>query len=631
MCGIAGLFDLEGRQEIEDALLRRMNKALFHRGPDDCGLHVEPGLGLAHRRLSIIDLSKGHQPLFNEDGTVAVVYNGEIYNYVDLMQRLKNQGHEFRTRCDTEVLVHAWEEWGEGCVERLRGMFAFALWDRKIETLFLARDRLGIKPLYYAYLPGGLFIFASELKALLLHPDLPHEIEPRSVEDFFAYGYVPEPRTIFQHAYKLPPGHTLTMSRGGSRARTKEYWDVSFQPYRIGSEEDVERELIHRLREAIEMRLVADVPLGAFLSGGVDSSAVVSLMADVSSGPVNTCSISFGNPSFNEAHYAAKVAQRNHTNHRVDRVDPDDLELIGKLTDIYDEPFADSSAMPTYRVCELARRQVKVALSGDGGDENFAGYTRYRWHIDEERVRAFLPQEFLGPLFGFLGWIYPKANWAPKPLRAKATLQALAKKSLEAYFHSVSVLGDRLRRELFSARFRSELQGYDAIEVLRAHAVHAPEHPLSRVQYLDFKTYLVGDILTKVDRASMANSLEVRVPLLDHELVEWVSRLPPDLKLRGREGKYVFKRALRPHVDEEILYRRKMGFAVPLSSWFCGPLRDRVRETVKSETLADSGLFNMDFLRDMVDRHQAGSSDYSAGIWSILIFENWLRRKRDGA
>ncbi len=627
MCGVTGIFDCQGGREIDRALLARMNDSQFHRGPDQGGLHTEPGVGLGHRRLSIIDLSGGAQPLFNEDHSVVVVYNGEIYNFQGLSDELKAAGHVFRTHCDTEVIVHAWEEWGEACVSRFRGMFAFAIWDRNRQTLFLARDRLGIKPLYYAFLPDGQLIFASELKALYLHPGLRHEIEPRAVEEYFALGYVPEPRTILKGALKLPPGHHLTLRRGASPREPVEYWDAPFAPGPARPEADLEVELIERLREAVRIRLIAEVPLGAFLSGGVDSSAVVAMMAGLSADPVNTCSISFGDPAFNEAAFARQVAERYHTNHRVEQVDPNDFDLVDRLADLYDEPYADSSAMPTYRVCELARRQVTVALSGDGGDENLAGYRRYRWHTYEERMRSLLPLGLRRGVFGLLGHAYPKLDWAPKVLRAKTTFEALARDTVEGYFHGVSVLSDGMRQRLFSPGFRGELQGYGAVEVLRRHAEHAPtDHPLSLVQYLDLKTYLVGDILTKVDRASMAHALEVRVPILDHELVEWMSSLDPGLKLRGTEGKYLFKRALRPYLPEDILYRPKMGFGVPLAAWFRGPLRERVREAVLGPVLADTGLFDRAYLTELVEHHQSGRRDYSAPLWSLLMFEAFARR-----
>lgn len=626
MCGIVGIFDTRGRRPIERQLLERMNEAQHHRGPDEGGLHLEPGLGLGHRRLSIIDLSTGQQPLYNEDKSVVVVYNGEIYNFQELTKYLLARGHHFKTRCDTEVLVHAWEEWGAKCVERFRGMFAFAIWDRKRRTLFLARDRLGIKPLYYACLPDGYLLFASELKALLCHPTFPREIEPRAVEDYFAYGYIPEPKTIFQHAFKLSPGHFLTATDGHPIPIPKAYWDIPFKPRSDLSEQDTEHELIERLREAVRIRLIAEVPLGAFLSGGVDSSAVVAMMAGLRDEPVNTCSIAFGDAAFNESQYAGIVAERYQANHHVEQVDSQDFELIDKLAGIYDEPYADSSAMPTYRVCQLARQHVTVALSGDGGDENFAGYRRYRWHVYEERMRSLLPLTLRRPLLGALATIYPKADWAPKVLRAKSTLESIARDSMEGYFHSVSILGDSIRQRLFSQELRQALQGYEAISVLREHARNAPsQHPLSLVQYLDLKTYLPGDILTKVDRASMAHALEVRVPILDHEFVEWTSGLSPDLKLRGREGKYIFKKALQPLLPKDILYRPKMGFAVPLATWFRGPLKNRLRDALLGSTLVETGWFNHRYLRHLVSQHQSGLRDYSAPLWSLLMFEAFLR------
>jgi asparagine synthase (glutamine-hydrolysing) len=627
VCGIAGIFDGRNRGEIDRRLLERMNASLFHRGPDAGGLHVEPGLGLARRRLSIIDLSTGQQPLYNEDGSVAVVFNGEIYNFQELAKELTACGHSFRTHCDTEVIVHGWEQWGASCVTRFRGMFAFALWDRNRETLFLARDRLGVKPLYYAQLPGGPWVFGSELKALVVHPGLPREIDPLAVEDYFAYGYVPEPRTIFKGVLKLSPGCTLTLKRGQPASQPVEYWDVPFKAVSMApTEQEASEELIFRLRESVKLRLISDVPLGAFLSGGVDSSAVVAMMAGLSAEPPVTCSISFGDAAFNESTYAQIVAERYRTRHHVEQVDPEDFSLVDRLATMYDEPYADSSAIPTYRVCELARKTVTVALSGDGGDENFGGYSRYRWHVNEERVRSLLPRQLRRPVFGMLGRLYPKAAWAPRVFRAKSTFEALARDSLQAYFHSVSFLHDGMRRELFSERFRGELQGYAAVEVLKRHAARAPsDHPLSLVQYLDLKTYLVGDINTKVDRASMAHSLEVREPLMDHPLVEWMSSLPPDFKLRDGEGKVLLKKALEPYLPPEILYRPKMGFAVPLARWFRGPLRQSVRDAVLGPVLAETGWFHAAYLRRLVEDHQAGLHDYSTPLWTLLMFESFLR------
>ena len=626
MCGITGIFDTRSRREIDRALLARMNDTQFHRGPDEGGVHVEPGLGLGHRRLSIIDLSTRQQPLYNEDNSVVVTFNGEIYNYRELVPELQALGHVFRTKSDTEVIVHAWEAWGAACVTRFRGMFAFALWDRNRETLFLARDRLGVKPLHYALLDDGMFVFGSELKAMLAHPRMRRALDPAAVEDYFAYGYVPEPRTIFRGALKLPPATTLSFRRGEPLPAPREYWDVPFRPGPPVSEADAIRELQARLQEAVRLRLVSEVPLGAFLSGGVDSSAVVAMMAGLSAEPVNTCSIGFADPAFDESRHAQLVADRYATRHRVRRVDPDDVGLIDKLATLYDEPYADSSAIPTYRVCELARESVTVALSGDGGDESFGGYRRYRWHVNEERLRSRLPLGMRAPVFGLLGSLYPKADWAPRVLRAKSTLQALARDSVGAYFHSGSLLHDGMRAQLFSDRFRRELQGYGAVDVLRRHAARAPsDHPLSLVQYLDLKTYLPGDINTKVDRASMAHSLEVREPLMDHPLVEWLSNLPPDLKLRNGEGKYLLKKALQPWLPDEILYRPKMGFAVPLAKWFRGALRGQVKSAVLGPVLAETGWFNGRFLQRLVDEHQSGVSDHSTPLWTLLMFESFLR------
>ena len=627
MCGIVGIFDMRQMRDIDLQLLTRMNETQHHRGPTEGGVHREAGIGFGHRRLSIIDLSSGQQPLFNEDRSVVLVFNGEIYNFVALMEELTALGHTFRTRCDTEVIVHAWEEWGEACVQRFRGMFAFALWDRNRQTMFLARDRLGIKPMYCALLDDGMFLFGSELKALMSIPGLSRELDPHAVEEYFAYGYVPEPRTIFRSAFKLQPGHMLTLKTGATALPAqKQYWDVPFKPHAPMSAEDAEQELIVKLRDAVQSHTVADVPLGAFLSGGVDSSAVVAMMAGMSDEPVSTCSIGFDDQAYDESEYAAEVARQYKTTHYREVVDKDDYGLIDTLARLYDEPYADSSAIPTYRVCELARKRVTVALSGDGGDENFAGYRRYRYAMAEQRVRSVLPSSLRKPVFGFLGNVYPKADWAPRMFRAKTTFEALSRDLVEGYFHGVSVMPDRVRAQLFSDGFKRSLQGYGAIEVMRGHAANSPtDDPLSLIQYVDMKTWLPGDILTKVDRASMAHALEVRVPLLDHEFVEWASGVPSSLKLRGQEGKYVLKKALEPHLSHDVLYRDKMGFSIPLASWFRGPLRERVKQALLGPTLAATGIFNMRFLQDMVEQHQSGRRDYTAPIYTVMMFEAFLR------
>ena len=625
MCGITGLFDIRGRRDFDRALVQRMNDTQSHRGPDGEGLHLEPGVALGHRRLSIIDVATGQQPLYNEDGSVVVVFNGEIYNYQELIPELQALGHVFHTRSDTEVIVHGWEAWGERCVERFRGMFAFALYDRNRETLFLARDRLGVKPLYYSVLPDGTLLFGSELKSLLVHPRLGREIDPCAVEEYFALGYVAEPRSIFQGTRKLPPACSLVMKRGEPQREPRTYWDVRFAPDpRIGLEDACE-ELDRRLQESIRLRMISEVPLGAFLSGGVDSSAVVATMARVSPEPVNTCSISFDDPEFDESHFAQKVADRYHTRHFADRVASDDFDLIDDLARIYDEPFADSSAIPTYRVCQLARQHVTVALSGDGGDENFAGYRRYRMHLAEERMRAAVPLGLRRPVFGLLGRMYPKALWAPRVFRAKSTFEALARTQVEGYMHGVGIIREPMRGEMFSPSFRSQLGGYRALDVFERHAAAAgTDDPLSLVQYIDLKTYLVGDINTKVDRASMTHSLEVREPLMDHPLVEWLATLPRELKVQGTEGKVLLKKAMEPHLPRDIMYRPKMGFAVPLSQWFRGPLRQRVQDSVLGETLAGTGIFERRVLEQIVAHHQRGVRDHSSPIWTLLMFEAFL-------
>jgi asparagine synthase (glutamine-hydrolysing) len=627
MCGVAGLFDLVGQREFDRDLVAAMNQRQYHRGPDEDGLHIEPGVALAHRRLSIIDLSSGQQPMFSADGSVCLVYNGEIYNFKTLAEELKGKGYSFRTRCDTEVILYAWQEWGEACVERFRGMFAFALYDRRQECLFLARDRLGIKPLYYSQLADGEFVFGSELKVLTRHPRVSRELCLQAVEDYFALGYVPDPKTILKNVHKLPPGHSLLLRRGTAGHSPRQYWDVPFQIQEGRSESQVAQELITRLTEAVDIRLVAEVPLGAFLSGGVDSSAIVALMSSLQDDPVNTCSIGFDVKQFDETVYAEQVARQYGTNHKVNIVGSDDFDLLDDLAAMYDEPFADSSAIPTYRVCQAARESVTVALSGDGGDELFAGYRRHRWHMNEERFRSALPFGLRSRIFGLAGRIYPKADWAPKVFRAKSTLQSLALDSLNAYLNTVSISTAAQREALYSGDLRNNLQGYQAIENFRYHAARAPARdPLSLIQYIDMKTYLPGDILTKVDRASMAHSLEVRVPILDHEFLGWASGLPPSLRLKGQEGKYIFKKSLEPFLSKDVLYRDKMGFGVPVAKWFRGPLRARLHDNLAEGGLADMGLFDKREIKRLIDQHVSGQREHSAVIWAMLMFESSMRQ-----
>lgn len=625
MCGITGIFDIKGGGDISRPVLQRMNDSQLHRGPDEGSMHIEPGVGFGHRRLSIIDIATGQQPLFNEDGTVVVVFNGEIYNYQQLIPELQALGHVFHTKSDTEVIVHAWESWGGDCVKRFRGMFAFALWDRNHQTFFMARDRMGVKPFYYAILDDDTLLFGSELKSILAHGGLRRDIDPFAVEEYFALGYVPEPRTIYKQAKKLSPAHSLTITRGQPLGDPIAYWDVRFSLNNAISESDAQVELVRRLQESVRLRMISEVPLGAFLSGGVDSSAVVAVMAAASATPINTCSIGFDDPAFNESEFAQMVADRYGTNHNLEIVKSDDFDLIDTLARLYDEPYADSSAIPTYRVCQLARKHVTVALSGDGGDETFGGYRRYRLHLLEEKMRAVLPLGIRRVMFGALGRWYPKADWAPRVLRAKTTFEAQARDSVEAYFHTMSLIREPLRSQLYSESFKAELGGYSAMEVFRRHANNSgTTDPLALIQYIDIKTYLVGDINTKVDRASMAHSLEVREPLMDHELVEWLATLPSAMKMKGAEGKYIFKKSMEPRLPNDVLYRAKMGFAVPLARWLRGPLRGRVRESLLGSRMSESGWFNISTIRRLVDEHESGKKDHSTPIWTLLMFDAFL-------
>lgn len=631
MCGLAGIV-CAGNHTPNEKHLLAMRDAQTHRGPDEAGLYLSQGVGFGHRRLSIIDLAHGQQPMADEVAGLALIYNGELYNFQTLKAELEAQGMIFRSRCDTEVLLRAWQCWGEACLLRLRGMFAFALWDMRASRIYLARDHIGIKPLYYGFTRSGDLVFASELKGLLVHPGIERKLDPCALEDYLALGYVPDPKSIYTGIFKLPPGHSLTWRFGEPSPVPRQYWDVPFEITGGITVDEAVFRVRHLLDDTVERQMIADVPLGAFLSGGVDSSAVVASMSRTSSKPVHTCSIGFDQQGFDETQYARCIARQLNTRHFERRVSAGEYDLVNTLAAVYDEPFADSSALPTYRVCQLARTQVTVALSGDGGDETFAGYRRYRLHCAESRIRSRLPLAFRQALFGVLGAGYPKADWAPRPLRAKSTLQALARDEVEAYFHSVSTIPASVRQRLYSTAFKRELQGYSALEVFRSHAVRAlSSHPLLLAQYLDFKTWLPGGILTKVDRASMAHSLEVRVPLLDHTFVEWAASLAPELKLRHGIGKYIFKKALEPDLPHDVLYRPKMGFRVPLAAWFRGPLSTSLQHALRNGPLAECGYFEPATLDRMLRQHAAGWRDHSAALWSLLMLNAFLERMQQPA
>ena len=622
MCGIAGLFYPATHKPVDPARIRAMTDVQAHRGPDGSGIWTAPGVGFGHRRLSIIDLGGGAQPMLSADEAIAVTYNGEIYNFREVRAALEAKGAVFRTDSDTEVLVHGWTAWGPAMVERLDGMFAFAVHDARRQSLFLARDRLGVKPLHYVELSDGAFAFASELKGLLAHPLLRRVPDLHAVEDFMALGYVPDDACLVAGVRKLPAGHTLLIDRGKPVPQPTRYWDVDFSTRARGSARALEEELLDRLRAAVRSRLVADVPLGAFLSGGVDSSAVVALMAEASNRAVKTCTIGFDEADHDERAYADQVAQRFATDHRTRVVAADDFALIDRLVSAFDEPFADASALATYRVCELARETVTVSLSGDGADEAFAGYRRYKFHAAEERVRGLVPASWRQSLFGTLGDLYPKADWAPRPLRAKTTLVALAGDGAQAYATAVGVTTPRLRGRLYSETARHMLGGYRAEQRYIATMRDAPARdPLDRAQYADLKHWLPGDILTKTDRTSMAVGLEAREPLLDHRLVEFAATLPASMRLHGGQGKWLMKRALRPYLPRDVLYRPKMGFVTPISAWFRGALADNAAGLARSRTLAATGWFDMAAIATIADDHRFARADHGRTLWQLTMLE----------
>lgn len=618
MCGITGIFEFENRKAIDRDLVHCMNETIVHRGPDDEGIYTGPGIGLGFRRLSIIDLSGGHQPISNEDGSILVMLNGEIYNYLELRQLLESRGHRFATNSDTESIVHLYEEFGEKCFEQLRGMFATAIWDSRERKLLLARDRVGKKPLFYSA-DGKRILFGSELKALLASGFLSRDVDPYALSDYFSLGYIPAPKTVYRSVRKVLPGHYVVASSSGVRQTC--YWDISFQNVESRSEEEWCELLRQELCEATRVRLMSDVPLGAFLSGGIDSSSIVAAMSKLMNRPVTTCSVGFQVKEYDESEFARQVAQQFSTDHHESIIHPSAVEIVEKLAWHFDEPFADSSAVPTYYVSKVAREHVTVALGGDGGDEIFAGYRRYIFDQFENKLRRHVPSWARQTVFGPLGAWYPALAWAPRVFRAKATFQSLARSPLEGYFNSLSIFRPDEKRQLFTSDFHHTLGNYDSMEVFEHHYKRAgTDDLLSRIQYVDIKTYLPDDILAKVDRASMAVSLEVRAPLLDHRLMERVAAIPSSLKLRGGTGKYIFKKAMEPVLTKDILHRRKQGFAVPLNRWFRNELRDLAYEALFRP---NDGILNARFLERIWQQHQRGHCDRSAHLWSILMFRKW--------
>jgi len=630
MCGICGIYNFNV-QAVNKELLEKMNNTLVHRGPDGEGYYIEKNIGLGHRRLSIIDLEGGKQPMGNEDGSIQVVFNGEIYNFLELKKDLEAKGYHFRTRSDTETIIYGYEEWGEEFVQKLRGMFAIALWDSRNQKLLLIRDRIGKKPVYY-YLGKDRILFASEIKALLMDKSIPKEIDPIALDSYLSFGYVPSPLSIFKAIRKLPPAHIAVCKLGDFSVR--QYWHLDMENIASPkSEEEVLEELRGLFDEAVRLRLISDVPLGAFLSGGVDSSAVVASMAGlIGNGPVKTATIGFSDKRFDELEYARIVAKQYQTDHTEFVVTPDALEVLDDIVWHLDEPFADASAIPTYYVSKMARQKVTVALSGDGGDETFAGYNnRYYMNRLEDSIRrklpGFLKQNILGPM----GEIYPKADFLPRPFRLKRFLSNLSHTFEQAYFRDMSFYFlPEMKEKLYRSEFKSTIKDFDAFSILGKHfKVNRNPDVTTRVQYVDIKTYLPEDILVKVDRMSMAHSLEVRAPILDHKLIEYVGSLPSNLKLKGKESKYIFKKMLEDRLPQNILYRRKQGFSIPLASWLRNEMRGFVEETLFSPNNGLNSYFNPEYIKEMWVKHLSGRQDYAYPLWGLMMFSLWKRRFLD--
>lgn len=621
MCGLTGLYRFGGAAP-DPATVERMRDVMVHRGPDDAGLFEAPGVCFGFRRLSIIDISGGHQPLFNEDGTLAVMLNGEIYNYQELRDLVLSRGHKLATKSDTETIVHLYEDEGLEFVHRLRGMFGIALFDAKRRRLVLVRDRLGIKPMYYAKLSDGV-AFGSQLKTILPALRGPKVVDPTAVFDFLVLRAVPAPKTILQGVEKLRPG-TMLVAETDGRVEIKEYWRPSFANPLSDSPGTIAEELLSRLDEAVRLRMIADVPLGAFLSGGVDSSAVVSSMARQSSLPIKTCTVGFEDREHDERAGARAIAGLLRTDHAEQLVPADPGLVLDVLPEYFDEPFSDSSAVPTYLVSKVARQRVTVALSGDGGDESFAGYRRYKFDALENRVRGLVPAGVLEPAARSLAALAPSGPKVPRWLRGKTLLSNLALDPARAYFHSVSATATETARAVLSADVRRACAAYDPFDAWKQVYDSADTGDLlGKVLYTDIRTYLQDDILTKVDRASMAVSLEARVPIIDHKLIEWTCRIPTRFKLKEGQGKWIFKRALESRVPREVLHGKKHGFSVPLRRW----TRQDFAQQLDGVAAAPAGGFlDGAILRLLLSEHRAAEADHSEILYAALVLDRWVRR-----
>ena len=623
MCGIAGFISKEKNLPTaeREILLDKMCKIITHRGPDEQGTIVKNAAALGMRRLSIIDLKSGQQPIFDCSGNLAIVFNGEIYNYQTLKKDLELRGHKFKTNSDTETIVHAYEEFGADCVEHLRGMFAFAIYDFAAESLFIARDRVGKKPLFYSLTDKGNFVFGSELKVLLEHGEISKQIDFSALDSYLTFGYVPEEFCIFKDVHKLAPGHFLFFKNG--EITTRQYWDFNYSGNSdIKTEAEYIEILREKLTEAVKIRMISEVPLGAFLSGGVDSSAIVAMMSQISDAPVKTFSIGFNEDSFDELKFARIAAKHFNTEHHEFVVTPDLVEIVDDLVWHFDEPFADSSALPTFMVSKMARDFVTVVLSGDGGDELFAGYTRYA--TDKKRSGlAKLPKFVRANVLQKIG------ESLPHGAKGKNFLYNTSLDAVDRYIDSVSHFGKLKKSELYSQNLRENLNGQfgKAEQIFREIADSiGSENPTDKLLYLDSKTYLPSDILTKVDRMTMATSLEARVPLLDHELIEFVQTIPAELKLKGATTKYIFKKALEGIVPREILYREKQGFGVPIGDWINSQLKDRIHGILSEKRTVERGYFEPRYIKILLDEHASKRRDHSHSLWILWMLELWHRR-----
>jgi asparagine synthase (glutamine-hydrolysing) len=620
MCGIAGFTQFSGKMGDKNTL-KQMGNAILHRGPDAGGEYLDDMVGLAHRRLSIIDLSEaGNQPMYSHDKQYVIVFNGEIYNFLALRAELSNQGYPFQTEGDTEVILALYATYDSACLDKLNGMFAFALWDIKKQSLFIARDRIGKKPLYYLQ-HQGKFAFASEIKALLTLPDVPREIRLDAVYDFFAYQYVPDPKSIFTHIHKLPPGHFMTVDAKG--IKITQYWDVSFKHTSTESEVELTEKLRELATHCTKQRMISDVPLGAFLSGGVDSSGVVAMMAMNSVTPVKTCSIGFDEEKFNETEFAKEVAEQYHSEHYEFTVHQNVADSLEKIVAYFDEPFADPSLVPTYFVSELARQQVTVAIAGDGGDEVFAGYEKYTTDATENKLRSMFPLFLRKSVFPKLANALAKSN-TTLCRKGKSLLTSLSQDPAMGFYITNSQIDDKQWDKLIRADVKAELNGYhpSKLTVDAYNQADGPDH-LSKILYTDMKTYLPGGILVKVDRMSMANSLEVRAPLLDKEMLEFAATVPSSMKFKNGEKKHILKEAFKPMLPDGILYRKKMGFSVPLASWFRHEIKDIAQQHLLEQAQGLKTIFNHAYIKTLWDEHQSKNADHSSLLWSMLMFEMW--------